>query len=64
MIADVCVNDADLVAIIGTDLLSYDKAKFYAEYDNTPSEKAHIEDKQYGGYLPLLYLYSLLRVYW
>ncbi|WP_063662551.1 phage major capsid protein, P2 family [Aliivibrio fischeri] len=53
LLGDVCANDADLVAIIGTDLLSYDKAKFYAEHGNTPSEKAHIEDKQvigtYGG---------------
>lgn len=53
LLGDVCANDADLVAIIGTDLLSYDKAKFYAEHGNTPSEKSRIEDKQvigtYGG---------------
>ncbi|MCE7576175.1 phage major capsid protein, P2 family [Aliivibrio fischeri] len=53
LLGDVCANDADLVAIIGTDLLSYDKAKFYAKHGNTPSEKAHIEDRQvigtYGG---------------
>lgn len=53
MLSDVCANDSDLVAIIGTDLLSYDKAKFYAEQGNTPSEKSRIEDKQvigtYGG---------------
>lgn len=53
LLGDNCVNDSDLVAIIGTDLLSYDKAKFYAANGNTPSEKSKIEDKQvigtYGG---------------
>ncbi|MBL4832141.1 MAG: P2 family phage major capsid protein [Aliivibrio sp.] len=53
MLSDVCANASDLVAIIGSDLLSYDKAKFYAAQGNTPSEKSRIEDKQvigtYGG---------------
>lgn len=46
-------GDGDLVVIIGTELLSSDKAKFYDSHGNTPSEKARIEDKQvigtYGG---------------
>ena len=53
LLSDVCTNAPDLVAIIGTDLLSYDKAKFYEAHGNTPSEKSIIEDKQvigtYGG---------------
>ncbi|MEI6896264.1 MAG: P2 family phage major capsid protein [Psychromonas sp.] len=53
LLGDTCINASDLVAIIGTDLLSYDKAKFYALQGNTPSEKSRIEDKQvigtYGG---------------
>ena len=57
LLGDECANDADLVALIGTDLLAYDKAKFYAAHGNTPSEKAKIEEKQsintYGG-LPAL----------
>lgn len=46
-------DDGDLVAIIGSELLAAEKAKFYAVHGNTPSEKAKIEDKQiidtYGG---------------
>lgn len=46
-------DDGDLVSIIGSELLAAEKAKFYAENGNTPSEKAKIEDKQvigtYGG---------------
>ncbi|WP_028865194.1 phage major capsid protein, P2 family [Psychromonas aquimarina] len=46
-------DDGDLVAIIGSELLADDKAKFYDLHGNTPSEKARIEDKQiigtYGG---------------
>lgn len=57
LLGDECVNATDLVALIGSDLLSYDKAKFYAAHGNTPSEKSLIEDKQvigtYGG-LPAL----------
>lgn len=53
LLGDACINSADLISIIGTDLLSYDKAKFYAANGNKPSEKARIEDMQvigtYGG---------------
>lgn len=53
LLSDACANSPDLVAIIGTDLLAYEKAKFYAAQGNTPSEKAKIEDLQvigtYGG---------------
>tara|TARA_R110001583_G_scaffold15059_2_gene62463 strand:+ start:25297 stop:26331 length:1035 start_codon:yes stop_codon:yes gene_type:complete len=46
-------DDGDLVAIIGSELLAAEKAKFYADNGNTPSEKSKIEDKQvigtYGG---------------
>lgn len=46
-------DDGDLVAIIGSELLAAEKAKFYAENGNTPSEKAKVEDRQvigtYGG---------------
>ncbi|MBE8574455.1 phage major capsid protein, P2 family [Vibrio sp. OPT18] len=49
----VCENDSNLVAIIGSSLLAYDKAKFYELHGNTPSEKSKIEEKQvisaYGG---------------
>ncbi|USE02726.1 phage major capsid protein, P2 family [Vibrio sp. SCSIO 43133] len=48
-----CEDDADLVAIIGSDLLGYDKAKFYEAHGNTPSEKSKVEEIQvigtYGG---------------
>lgn len=57
LLGDECANASDLVALIGSDLLAYDKAKFYAAHGNTPSEKSKIEDKQvistYGG-LPAL----------
>ena len=53
LLHDACENDADLVAIIGSDLLAYEKAKFYAKNGNTPSEKSKIEEMQvigtYGG---------------
>lgn len=53
LLGDTCINAPDLIAIIGSDLLSYDKAKFYAANGNTPSEKSRIEDMQvigtYGG---------------
>ncbi|MGR6861806.1 phage major capsid protein, P2 family [Aliivibrio salmonicida] len=53
LLHDACENDADLIAIIGSDLLAYDKAKFYAKNGNTPSEKSKIEEAQvigtYGG---------------
>lgn len=46
-------DDGDLVAVIGSELLAAEKAKFYTENGNTPSEKTLIEDKQviatYGG---------------
>ncbi len=46
-------DDGDLVAIIGSELLAHEKAKFYDANGNKPSEKAMIEDKQvigtYGG---------------
>ncbi|RUM91053.1 MAG: phage major capsid protein, P2 family [Thiomicrospira sp.] len=46
-------EDGDLVVIVGSELLANDKAKFYSDNGNTPSEKAMIEDKQvigtYGG---------------
>ncbi|NOI79241.1 phage major capsid protein, P2 family [Vibrio tubiashii] len=48
-----CENDANLIAIIGSDLLAYDKAKFYEAHGNTPSEKGKIQELQvigtYGG---------------
>lgn len=48
-----CENDANLIAIIGTDLLAYEKGKFYEAHGNTPTEKSKIEEKQvigtYGG---------------
>lgn len=53
LLHDACENAPDLVAIIGTDLLAYEKAKFYAKNGNTPSEKSKIEELQvigtYGG---------------
>lgn len=46
-------DDGDLVAIIGSELLAAEKAKFYDLHGNTPSEKSKIEDRQiigtYGG---------------
>lgn len=46
-------DDGDLVVIIGSQLLSMEKDKFYNDHGNTPSEKGKIEDQQvigtYGG---------------
>lgn len=43
----------DLVVLVGQELLAHEKAKFYTDHGNTPSEKAKVEDKQvigtYGG---------------
>lgn len=48
-----CENDADLIAIIGSDLLAYEKAKFYEANGNKPTEKSKVEERQvigtYGG---------------
>jgi P2 family phage major capsid protein len=53
LLHDACENDSNLVAIIGSDLLAYDKAKFYESHGNTPSEKGKIQELQvigtYGG---------------
>lgn len=53
LLHDACENDSNLIAIIGSDLLAYDKAKFYEAHGNTPSEKAKIQELQvigtYGG---------------
>ncbi|WP_022940118.1 phage major capsid protein, P2 family [Psychromonas hadalis] len=53
MIDPVYEDDGDLVAIIGSELLAAEKAKFYDLHGNTPSEKSKIEDRQiigtYGG---------------
>lgn len=53
LLHDACENAPDLIAIIGSDLLAYEKSKFYTTNGNTPSEKSKIEDKQiigtYGG---------------
>ncbi|WP_172562561.1 phage major capsid protein, P2 family [Vibrio furnissii] len=53
LLDDACVNDPNLIAIIGSDLLAYDKAKFYEAHGNTPSEKSKIEELRvigtYGG---------------
>ncbi|MGR5363595.1 phage major capsid protein, P2 family [Vibrio mediterranei] len=53
LLHDACENDGNLVAIIGSDLLAYDKAKFYEAHGNTPSEKGKIQEMQvigtYGG---------------
>lgn len=53
LLDEVHKNSGDLVAIIGSELLGNEKAKFYDAHGNTPSEKARIEDKQvigtYGG---------------
>ncbi|MFA0113582.1 phage major capsid protein, P2 family [Vibrio sp. 10N.261.46.E11] len=50
---DACENDSNNIAIIGSDLLAYDKAKFYEAHGNTPSEKGKIQELQvigtYGG---------------
>jgi P2 family phage major capsid protein len=39
----------DLVAIIGNQLISHAKSRFYAENGNKPTEKARIEDQQVIG---------------
>lgn len=44
-----CENDSNLVAIIGSDLLAYEKAKFYEAHGNTPTEKSKVEEKQVIG---------------
>ncbi|NOH35612.1 phage major capsid protein, P2 family [Vibrio chagasii] len=48
-----CTKAGDLIAIIGDDLLAYEKAKFYDKHGNTPSEKSKVEEVQvigtYGG---------------
>ncbi|MGY3687556.1 phage major capsid protein, P2 family [Vibrio coralliilyticus] len=53
LLHDACENDSNLIAIIGSDLLAYDKAKFYEAHGNTPSEKSKIQEVQvigtYGG---------------
>lgn len=53
MIDPVFRDDGDLIAIIGSDLLAYDKAKLYANQAGTPTEKERIEEQQviatYGG---------------
>ncbi|MFJ2451395.1 phage major capsid protein, P2 family [Pseudomonas protegens] len=53
MIDPVFRDEGDLVAIIGSDLLAYDKGKLYAAQGQTPTEKERIEDAQviatYGG---------------
>lgn len=57
LLHDACENAPDLVAIVGSDLLAYEKAKFYSKNGNTPSEKSKIEELQvigtYGG-LPVI----------
>lgn len=42
-------DDADLVVIVGSELLAAERAKFYAAHGNTPTEKAKIEDQQVIG---------------
>lgn len=53
MIDPVFRDAGDLVAIVGSDLLAYDKAKLYANQAGTPTEKERIEEQQiiatYGG---------------
>lgn len=53
MIDPVMRDEGDLVAIIGSDLLAYDKGKLYAAQGQTPTEKERIEEAQviatYGG---------------
>lgn len=53
LLHDAVENDANLIAIIGSDLLAYEKAKFYDAHGNTPSEKSKIQEAQvigtYGG---------------
>ncbi|KIP97028.1 MULTISPECIES: phage major capsid protein, P2 family [Pseudomonas] len=53
MIDPVFRDAGDLVAIVGSDLLAYDKGKLYAAQGQTPTEKERIEEQQviatYGG---------------
>lgn len=42
-------GSTDLVVIVGQQLLSNEKAKFYAVHGNTPTEKGRIEDQQVIG---------------
>ena len=53
MIDPVFRDAGDLIAIIGSDLLAYDKGKLYANQAGTPTEKERIEGAQviatYGG---------------
>ncbi|WP_419737418.1 phage major capsid protein, P2 family [Pseudomonas sp. COR18] len=53
MIDPVFRDEGDLIAIVGSDLLAYDKGKLYAAQGQTPTEKERIEDQQviatYGG---------------
>jgi len=52
-------DDGDLVVIIGSELLAAEKAKFYAEHGNTPSEKSKIEAKQVIGNYGALAAYKV-----
>nr|WP_256557665.1 phage major capsid protein, P2 family [Pseudomonas sp. TMW 2.1634] len=53
MIDPVFRDAGDLIAIIGSDLMAYDKGKLYANQAGTPTEKERIEGAQviatYGG---------------
>ncbi|WP_271105117.1 phage major capsid protein, P2 family [Pseudomonas tohonis] len=53
MIDPVFRDAGDLIAIVGSDLLAYDKGKLYAKQGDTPTEKERIESQQviatYGG---------------
>lgn len=49
LLDDIVENDSNLIAIIGTDLLAYEKAKFYEAHGNTPTEKSKVEEKQVIG---------------
>ncbi|HEJ5827377.1 phage major capsid protein, P2 family [Pseudomonas aeruginosa] len=53
MVDPVFRDEGDLVAIVGSDLLAYDKGKLYAAQGQTPTEKERIEGAQviatYGG---------------
>lgn len=59
LLSPACVNASDLVAIVGTDLLAYEKAKFYSQHGNTPSEKARIEEAAVIGSFGGLPAYSV-----
>lgn len=53
MIDPVFRDAGDLVAIVGSDLMAYDKGKLYAKQGDTPTEKVRVEEQQviatYGG---------------